>query len=558
MFLKGIRHSKRYREIVNVCIKNGLSHFLYRLGITGDRINKAKDKDEKRGDNLTHLGERLRLALQELGPTFIKLGQIASTRRDLVPEEIGKELEKLQDNVQTFTIEEVEETFQREFGKTTAEIFQDFTQAPIATASIGQVHFARLPTGEEVAIKVQRPNIKGTMEIDLDILFHIGRLIEEKTKWGKSYRILDIIEDFSTSLRNELDYLTEARNADRMKKCAAIDENVHIPTIYWDYTTKKVLTMERVKGIKVSHVDTLNEQGYDLPLIAHRIANSLFSQVLDDGFFHGDPHPGNIFILPGNVVSYVDFGMVGQLNEKMQYHFASLMIAVQQNNVDEMIATFEAMDLLDNVENMSALRRDLEKLLKTYYDSSLVDISLGRLLIDIFTIAYRHHMDIPTDITILAKVILTAEEVIEQLDPTFTIMKAIEPFAKKYMQERFHPQALIKNALKNALEDLETIQKIPKNIQDTMQTVNKGRLKVHVNVEDASTFLKRLDRISNRLSFSIILLAFSILMVGLIIGASIAGETNLLFKLPVIELGGVVATIMFLFMLFSIFRSGRM
>ena len=206
MFQEGIRHSKRYREIVNVFIKNGLSHILFRIGITDKKIQAHKELDEQTNHNLTHFGYKLRLSLQELGPTFIKLGQIASTRRDIVPEDIGKELEKLQDDVQKFSIEQVEEIFLEEFGKTTEEMFASFTKEPLATASIGQVHIAELFTGEEVAIKIQRPNIKHTIETDLDILFHLGRLIENRTKWGKNYRIHEVIDEFSTSLRNELDY----------------------------------------------------------------------------------------------------------------------------------------------------------------------------------------------------------------------------------------------------------------------------------------------------------------------------------------------------------------
>lgn len=558
MFQTRIKHSKRYQEIVNTFIKNGLSHLLYRIGITGHKKMLSKDTHKDIDNNLINLGVKLRISLQELGPTFIKLGQIASTRRDIVPEEIGKELEKLQDDVQSFSIGEVEQIFQNEFGKTTGEMFHDFSQKPLATASIGQVHTAHLTTGEEVAIKIQRPNIKETMEIDLDILFHLARLIQNKTEWGKTYRIRDIIDDFSTSLRNELDYLMEGRNAERINKQFLEDETIYIPAIYWDYTSRKILTMEMVHGIKVNQIDQLDQEGYDLPLIAERIANSLFTQVLDGGFFHGDPHPGNIFIMPKNNIAYLDFGMVGRLNDQMKFHFASLLLAAQQNSTEQMIETFDDMDLLDNVKNETALRRDLENLLAVYYEASIADISLGKLLIDIFTIAYRHRVKVPTDIAVLAKVILTAEQVIEQLDPTFSIMKAVEPFGEKIMKERYHPRTLLKHALEGAIDDIDTLRALPKNIHDVTKTINKGRLKFHLNVEDAPSFLKRLDRISNRLSFSIILLAFSILMGGLIIGASIAGETNVLFKLPVIELGGIVAVIMFLFMLFSIFRSGRM
>lgn len=287
-------------------------------------------------------------------------------------------MEKLQDDVQGFSIQEVEEIFREEFGKSTTELFHEFTIQPLATASIGQVHIAKLRTGEEVAIKIQRPNIQESMETDLDILFHIGRLIEDKTKWGKTYRILNVIDEFSTSLKNELDYLMKGRNADKMNSNFHEDGTIHIPKVYWDYTSRKVLTMEKVQGIKANQIEQLENQDYDLPLIADRIANSLFSQVLDHGFFHGDPHPGNIFIMPENVVTYLDFGMVGRLNSHMKYHFSSLMIAVQQNNADKMIETFRDMDLLNNVENIKVLHRDLEKLLAKYYEASFTEISLGQ------------------------------------------------------------------------------------------------------------------------------------------------------------------------------------
>lgn len=558
MFQKEIRHSKRYREIINVMVKNGLSHLLYRIGLTNRKMSDLSDVDETVSDNLINLGYKLRMSLQELGPTFIKLGQIASTRRDIVPAAIGKELEKLQDDVQSFSIEEVEAIFQEEFGKSTDELFESFSKEPLATASIGQVHIAHLFSGEEVAIKIQRPNIKQTMETDLDILFHLGRLIEDKTKWGKNYRVNDVINEFSTSLRHELDYLMEGRNAENIRRQYFDDRTIHIPRIYWDFTSRRILTMEMVHGIKVNHIEELKAEGYNLPLIAERIARSLFSQVLDYGLFHGDPHPGNIYILPGNVVSYLDFGMVGRLNDQMKFHFASLMIAVQKNSSDEMIDVFQEMNLLDNVENIDVFRRDLDNLFIKYYDAALMDISLGQLLIDIFALAYRHRVDVPNDITVLAKAILTAEEIIEQLDPEFSIMKAVEPFAIKIMEERYHPKAILNRAFQESMEDLKILRNIPKDVKEMIYTVKKGRLKLNFTIEDANTFLKRLDRISNRLSFSIILLSFSILMVGLIIGTAIAGEATILFKLPIVEVGSLVATAMFLFMLFAIFRSGRM
>src|SRR5699024_6845067 len=274
-----------------------------------------------------------------------------------------------------------------------------------------------------------------------------ARLIENRTKWGKRYRILDVIEDFSDSLRNELDYLLEGRNGHKMRQIFAEDSKIRVPKIYWDYTTRKILTMEMVHGIKVNQVEQLKAEGYDLPLIADRIAHSLFTQVLYYGFFHGDPHPGNIFIKPGNVITYLDFGLVGRLSDQMKYHFASLIRPVKNNSPDEMRESFEDRDVLDYVEDMKYLHHDLDRSFGNYYDACLPEISLGQLLIDIFAIAYRYRVDVPTDITVLAKAILTAEEIIVLLEPNFSIMKAVEPFAENIMKERFHPKRLLRRAL---------------------------------------------------------------------------------------------------------------
>lgn len=557
MFRRRKKHTQRYQEIMNVFLKNGFSHFLFRIGLL-DRASHRKQQEATYDQNLTDIGIRLRESLQELGPTFIKLGQIASTRRDIIPEEIVLELEKLQDDVMPFSYEQVHEILETELGESLEQLFQSFNETPLATASIGQVHTAHLFTGEEVAVKIQRPDIQPIIETDLDILHDLTRGLEKKLDWASRYRIREMIEDFSRSLRSELDYEVEGRNGERIANQFINVPAIHIPKIYWDFSTKKVLTMEMIKGIKVTHVKELDEGGYDRKLIAGRLADSMFSQVLVYGFFHGDPHPGNIFILPDNVVSYLDFGMVGQLNEELKYHFASLLINLQQGSSKGMIKTFYAMDLLDTDTDESELQLDLDDLIRKYYDTSLKEISMGAAITEVFTIAYHHRVRIPTEIAILGKAILTMEEIIKKLDPEFSVMKAVEPFGKKLFKERYHPRNVISRSLDDILENIEIIRDMPRDLKEIANTVKRGRLRFDINIKELQTFLQRLDKISNRLSFAIILLSFSILMVGLIIGSAIADQTTLLFRLPVIEIGSIVATLMFLFMIYTIIRSGRM
>lgn len=551
-----MKHSKRYQEIINAFLKNGFSHFLFRIGLTERAFHKEQTKDTNM--NMTNIGIKLKETLQTLGPTFIKLGQIASSRRDLVPKEIANELEKLQDEVPAFSYEEIETIIEQELGQSITQIFASFEEEPLATASIGQVHIATLFSGKKIAIKIQRPNIEDKVTTDLEILRDLARIANSKIEWARAYHIRDMIEEFSTSLYNELDYYQEGRNGERIAAQFKDNPHVHVPKIYWEYTTKKVLTMEKVNGIKVNQTEKLQEQGYDCSLLAERVANAMFEQVLEHGFFHGDPHAGNIFILPYHQVSFIDFGMVGQLIGDMRIHFTSLLIHVKQKNAKGMIKTFSKMDLLDNVENISSLQRELDLLLEKYYDASLGDINLGTIMLEVFHIAYLHHMEIPKDIAIIGKAIITTEDIIKGLDPNFSIMKAVEPFGEKLLKERYHPKRLLEQTIVEASENIELLKDVPKDMKQISTIIKKGKLKFEMNVKELDSFQKRLDKISNRLSFSIILLSFSILMCGLIVGAAISGHTTSIWRLPVIEIGSVIAILMFLFLIFTIIRSGRM
>lgn len=554
---KRIRHTRRFQEILNVFLRNGFGHFLFRLGII-ERQKKKASKGDITKANEHDIGKRLRSALQDLGPTFVKLGQIASTRRDLVPMEIAAELEKLQDDVQALPYETIKAIVESELEGNIENLFKTFNIEPLAAASIGQVHIAILPSGEEVAVKVQRPNIKHAVETDLEILVEIAKFLEEKTEWAKTYNIKEMIVEFGSSLRAELDYEIEGKNAERIAKQFNTQPKIRIPKIYWPHSTKKVLSMEMIHGIKVSNIKRLDEEGYDRKIIAERVVNAMFYQVLDKGFFHGDPHPGNIFILPGNVVVFLDFGMVGKINEDLKFQFASLIMQLQKGDSKGMIKTFDDMGLLDDDVDLNGLYNDLKDLKERYYGISLANISLGTGITELFEVAYGHKILIPNEITILAKVILTMEGLVEELDPTFSIMKAVEPFGTKLIKERYSPKEVLKTTWYDLVENVEIIANLPKDIKSITSTIKKGKLRLDINVQQLQKILNRFDKISNRLSFSIILLSFSILMVGLIIGSSISGQVNLLWRFPIIETASVVATLMFGYLLFSIFRSGRM
>ncbi|WP_379969470.1 ABC1 kinase family protein [Ectobacillus sp. sgz5001026] len=555
MIGKRMKHAKRYQEISNAFIRNGFSYVVYRLF---DKSPSKKSIEAEEDMNLRTIGVKLRMALQELGPTFVKLGQIASTRRDLIPEEITGELEQLQDQVSSFSIEQVRAIIAGELGGNVEEIFTDFHEEPLATASIGQVHLATLQTGEQVAIKIQRPDIQKIVNTDLEILDDLAGLMEAKLAWAKTYQIRKIIEEFSKSLFAELDYTIEGRNGERVAKQFIDQPEIHIPRVYWDYSTRKVLTMEYVQGIKVSHLADLDGQGYDRKIVAERLTNAMLHQILIEGFFHGDPHPGNIYVLPNQVISFIDFGMVGKLNEEMKYHLASLVIHLQRSNTKGLLHTFSSMGILPDDIDMNSLYDDIEDLQMKYYDVALSKMSLGGTISDLFSVAFKHQIQIPVNFTVLGKALLTVEGIVEDLDPEFSIMTAAKPFGQTLLKNRYNPKTIAKKSWDQLVENAEMLSDFPKDLKEITTTIKKGKMRLDIHVTEQQVFLQKLDTIVNRLSFSIILLSFSILMVGLIVGSAIAGQATVLWKFPAIEIGSVVATLMFIFMIVSIIRSGRM
>ncbi|WP_071394415.1 ABC1 kinase family protein [Bacillus tuaregi] len=555
MLGKRLKHAQRYQEISNAFLRNGFSHLVYRLGLTKHHLPKNQESSQL---SKKYAGIKLREVLQGLGPTFIKLGQIASTRRDLVPIEIAEELEKLQDQVSSFSYQQARSMIELELGESIHTLFHSFSETPLASASIGQVHEAILHTGERVAVKIQRPDIKPIVETDLEILDDLARIMEDKISWAKHYQIRRIIEEFSNCLRAELDYQIEGRNSERIAHQFTQKAEIVIPKVHWSLSTKKILTMDYVDGIKVNNIKKLDEEGYNRKLIAKRITESMLHQILIEGFFHGDPHPGNIYIMPGNHIAYLDFGMVGRLSEDTKYHFASLVINLQRRNTKGLLKAISSMGIQSDQTDLGSLYIEIDEFVMKYSDIPLSKLSIGAALNDLLTIIHHHEIQIPSDLTILGKTLLIIEGVVKDLDPDLSIMDTVKPFGEKLLKHRFEPKKVIKGSWDELVENMQLLSKVPKNLKDLTATIQKGKLHFEISVPEFKQFLLRLDKISNRLAFSIILLSFSILMVGLIIGGAIAGQRNLLWEFPAIEVGSIVATLMFLFILYAIFKSGRM
>lgn len=503
------------------------------------------------------LGERIRLVMEELGPTFVKLGQLASTRSDLLPEPIIDELVKLQDQVPPFPASEALAIMEREFGMPVSELLSKFDEEPLAAASIGQVHKGVLVTGEPVAIKVQRPGVVPQIERDLDILKHLTAIAQKHWAWVTRYQIPQMVEEFSRSIMAELDYSIEGRNMEKIRRQFANDEDIYIPEVYWHCSASKVLTMDYVDGIHLNRIADLKRSGFDTGKIAERLVNAMLRQIFAGGAFHADPHPGNLLALPDGRLAFIDFGMVGRLSPEMRDHLSSLVISLMRRSNEGMLRAILRMGLLEEDADLDKLRRDLQRLHDRYYDIPFEEISIGEALTDLFATAQRHRIILPPDLLMLGKALLTVEGVAISLDPKLSILDLAEPFGKKLLREKFEARRVGKRLVGGVFDLADALTGLPHEVNRLLTLVGKGKLKLEMSVPETEHILKKLDQIGNRLSFSIVLLAFSIIMVGLIIGSSLTRMPTVLWNIPAIEIGFIVAALMVIWLLYSIFRSGR-
>ncbi|MEF2968243.1 AarF/ABC1/UbiB kinase family protein [Paenibacillus sp. M1] len=551
-----VRHSSRYREIALALGRQGFGYLAEEIGLTKLFAVPLRWLHKPEPGSLT-LGERIRLVLEELGPTFVKLGQLASTRSDLLPEAIIAELVKLQDQVPPFPGEEALGIMERELAMPVSEVLASFDEVPIAAASIGQVHKGRLVTGEAVAIKIQRPGVVPQVERDLDILKNLTAVMKKRFPWVTRYQLPQLVEEFARSILAELDYGIEARNMEKIRRQFADSGEIYIPSVHWLCSTPKVLTMDFVEGIHLNRTAELKRSGFGTGELAERLVNAMLEQIFTGGFFHADPHPGNLLATPDGKLAFIDFGMIGRLSPEMRDHLSSLVIALMRRSNEGMLRAVLRMGLLEDDADLDKLRADLERLHTRYYDIPFTEISIGEALRDLFATAQRHHIILPPDLLLLGKALLTLEGVALTLDPQLSILDLAEPFGKKLLREKFGTRNLGKHLVDGAIDLADAFTSLPRQVSRLATLVGKGKVRLEMSVPETEHILRKLDQIGNRLSFSLVLLAFSIIMVGLIIGSSLTSRPTLLWDVPAIEIGFIVAGLMVIWLLYSIFKSGR-
>jgi len=551
-----IRHLRRYQEIAQVLIRHGFGELVDLLELQ-PYLAFPRRLVRRLREEAPPLGapQRLRLALEELGPTFIKLGQVLSTRPDLIPPPYVAELTKLQDTVPPGPWKPIQELIEAELGASTTELFARIGREPIAAASLAQVHPATLHDGTEVVVKVQRPGIEEVIEVDLEILQDIARLLQNRVPLARLYDLPEIARGFATTLRMELDFYREGHNADRFRGNFADEPYLYVPGIKWDFTTRRVLVMERIRGIKIDEVEVLDEVGYDRHQIAVHAARMVVKEVLKDGFFHADPHPGNFVIMPGGVIGAMDFGMVGHLSHRVRADLTRLYIAAiqmdEQDIVDQLIRMGATVGDVDRV----ALEHDLARLLRKYHGLPLKAIRAQDVMQDATPIAFRHHLRLPSQLWLLGKTLAMLEGVGLKLDPDFNFLAFSRPYVRRFLLQMVRPRNIGPDLVKSAGDWADLMGLLPRVGSQLLTRAERGELEIRLEHKGLDRALTRLDRSANRISLSVLLAALIVGLALVIPAFGLAEEMGLVSILVVVGFIGV--SLLGLWLIFSIWRSRR-
>jgi ubiquinone biosynthesis protein len=550
-----VRDLPRLHEIATVMIRYGWGDLVRLLGISGalERTGRILHWHSTSEISQLDASVRVRRALEELGPTFVKLGQLMATRVDMLPPHWIAELEKLHSQVPAVPYEVMHPNLVAALKGEPTEIFAEFDPVPLAAASIAQVHRATLKDGTAVIVKMRRPGIENVIRADLRILEHAAKLLESEVPDSRRYDPLHIVSQFRRSMNRELDLAKEARNIDQFARHFADEPLVKIPRVYWEFTNDHVNVQEQIVGMSGVAPDKLRARGLDPKLLAARGADAVLRMVLEHGYFHADPHPGNVLFLPDNHIGIIDFGMVGMLTHARRHQIVDLLHALTAKDEQGLLLV-----LLDwsgeSVSDEDRLAYDVTELLQSYDDLQLKDVKIGALLNDITALMRDNNLVLPADLTLLFKTLITLEGLGQQLDPEFHMIDHVTPFVQRIIQRRYTPQALLARGRKSVRETLEVLADVPRDLRHLLRDARRGRVKVDLDLKRLDHFGHQLDRASNRVTMGILTAS---LVVGSSIIMTVEGGPQL-FGLPFFGLlGFLIAFFNSLWIIFSIWRSGK-
>ena len=543
-------------NIVRVLSRYGFDQVLELMGLA-DVVARSRRLFRHSMPDIARLtaAERMRLALEELGPTFVKLGQILSTRSDVIPNAFVREFEKLQDNVPSFSFEEVVAQITAGLEGPVEQFFAEIDPEPLAAASIAQVHRARLITGEDVVIKVRRPGIVDVVESDISALLALAGLAERHLSGSEIYDPVGIVREFARTIRREMDFTREGHTIEKFRDNFIKTPWMYFPRVYWEQSSRAILTMEYIAGVKVSDHGKLSELGLDPELIARRGADSFLEMVLTHGFFHGDVHPGNVLILPDNVICLLDYGIVGRLDDDLKKFLTDILAAIVNRDMDEIVSLLLFAGDISDTMDIRALKRDLFNFIDGYYEIPLKEIQVGRMLLEFIEIITLYNIRISSDLMMLVKSLVLVEGMGRMLDPAFDMVEHLRPFIVKAIRQKYSPLRISRDVNQIISSYLNLARNIPRDLKEIINRVNRNKFKIDLEHRGLDKFTADFDRSINRLSTSMILAA-------MIIGSSIIMQTDKGPKamgFPVLALMGyTVAGVVGLWLVYAIIRSGRM
>jgi len=505
-------HIRRYRHIMSVLMKYGFeevadalrSRFSIRFG---EQVAPIKVKSAAKGRSRA---ERTRLALQDMGPTFIKMGQLLSTRPDLIPDEYIAELEKLQDQVAPVGLSEIQGELERELENKVEDVFSNFERRPLAAGSIAQVHRARTKDGEEVVLKIRRANIKKTVMAECHILDDIAGLLKTTLFAGDTIDPHKMVRELTEAILGEVDLANEKRNQIRFIKAFADDTNVHIPNVYEKYCTEGLLVMEYIDGVKAASKQSVEAKGLNPRLLARRASNFVLRQIFEFGFFHTDPHTGNFFILPENVLVPIDFGQVAFLSTQDRQLLSEVVLTIVDNDAGRLVHAFEQNDMISESTDINQLDTDIEQILATYHNLPLKEIPFGRVGAQIFQILRRHSVRPPTHFTLMLKSMMTVENFAHRLDPDFNLVENLKPYSRRFVYQDLNPSQVLKNLRRAAVGAQALASRLPEDFDAILRKFRQGKFQLRVHHEHLENLATILNKSSNRVSFALIIAALLI------------------------------------------------
>lgn len=544
------RHLVRYRQIADVLVRHGLGNIADQLGLPAPLRPRALGR---RGREAFTVPERARMALQELGPTFVKFGQIMSTRPDLLPDDVIAELEKLQDNMPPIPHEAVARIVRDELGAPVRRLFATFVERPLAAASIGQVHRATLEDGTEVVVKVRRPGIERQIRTDIEVLKDLAALAERKTDWASRYAVAELVDEFARTLEEQLDFTLEASYATRFRERLR-DDDIEIPRVFWELTSERVLTMSYVETIKASHVDELVAAGHDTTRIARLLLDHLLRDALLDGIFHGDLHPGNVGVAANGTLVFMDFGLVGFLDPELRRQIGDLIVAFVESDAHGAAVALMDIGRVRQRSGIDDLSMEVGRLFRRYYEQSLARLHIGDVLQQAVRLVVKHGARVPGEAALLVRTLTAAEGLALRLDPDLEVAQIARPIARRLVEERYSPERLASLFRKNSYSAARLLAGMPERTERLLEKLESGAVRLTIDLAETERFRAQLDVLTNRV------------VVGMLVAATLVASA-LMFRsglgpswmgVPLLGVGGfatgfVIGARLFL----AIIKSGK-